>query len=155
MRIAIGADHAGYEAKERLKQRLAQRGDEVQDVGTHGTASVDYPDFAGRVARLVAEGKADFGVLVCGTGIGMSIAANKVRGVRAACCGEPFSARLARAHNDANVLCMGARVSGPGLMEDMLETFLGASFEHGRHVGRVDKIARLETTSPGDPRSGC
>ncbi len=155
MRIAIGADHAGYEAKERLKQRLAQRGDAVEDVGTHGTASVDYPDFAGRAARLVAEGKADFGVLVCGSGVGMSIAANKVRGIRAAHCTDPYTARLAREHNDANVLCMGARVSGPGLMEAMLETFLGASFQHGRHEGRVDKILRLEATSPGDPRCGC
>ncbi len=155
MRIAIGADHAGYEAKERLKQRLAQRGDTVEDVGTHGTASVDYPDFAGLVARLVAAGKADFGVLVCGSGVGMSIAANKVRGVRAAHCTDGYTARLSREHNNANVLCMGARVSGPGLMEEMLDTFLGASFQHGRHEGRVDKITRLETASPGDPNYGC
>jgi ribose 5-phosphate isomerase B len=155
MRIAIGADHAGYEAKEGLKQRLARRCETVEDVGTHGSASVDYPDFAGRVARLVAEGKADFGVLICGSGIGMSIAANKVRGIRAAHCTEAYTARLAREHNDANVLCMGSRVTGPGLMEETLDAFLDASFQHGRHDGRVDKIMRLEATSPGDPRCGC
>jgi ribose 5-phosphate isomerase B len=154
VRIAIGADHAGYDAKERLKQRLGNRGDAVEDVGTHGTASVDYPDFAARVARLVAEGKADLGVLVCGSGIGMSIAANKVRGIRAAHCTDPYSARMAREHNDANVLCMGSRVTGEGLMEEVLEAFLGAAFQGGRHAGRVDKITRLES-SPGDSRCGC
>jgi ribose 5-phosphate isomerase B len=157
VRIAIGADHAGYEAKEALKRRLGARGDrvEVEDVGTHGTASVDYPDFAARVARLVAEGKADLGVLVCGSGVGMSIAANKVKGVRAALCTEPYTARVAREHNDANVLCLGSRVTGPGLMEDVLDAFLGASFQAGRHAVRVDKMTRLETASPGDPRCGC
>jgi ribose 5-phosphate isomerase B len=154
MRIAIGADHAGYAAKEKLKQLLGKRGDAVEDVGTHGTASVDYPDFAARAARLVAEGKADLGVLVCGSGIGMSIAANKVRGIRAAHCTDPYSARMAREHNDANVLCMGSRVTGEGLMEEVLEAFLGASFQGGRHAGRVDKIARLES-APGDPCCGC
>jgi ribose 5-phosphate isomerase B len=155
VRIAIGADHAGYDAKEALKLRLGKRGDAVEDVGTHGTASVDYPDFAARVARLVAEGRADLGVLVCGSGIGMSIAANKVRGIRAAHCTEPYSARMAREHNDANVLCLGSRVTGEGLLEEVLEAFLGASFQGGRHAQRVDKIARLEGTAPGDPRCGC
>jgi ribose 5-phosphate isomerase B len=155
MRIAIGADHAGYEAKERLKRRLDERGDAVEDVGTHGTASVDYPDFAARVARLVAAGKADLGVLICGSGIGMSIAANKVPGIRAAHCTDPYSARVSREHNDANVLCLGSRVTGAGLMEEVLEAFLGATFEGGRHAGRVDKISRLEATTPGDPRCGC
>ena len=155
MRIAIGADHAGYEAKERLKRRLGERGDQVEDVGTHGTASVDYPDFAARVSRLLAEGRADLGVLVCGSGVGMSIAANKVKGVRAAHCTDSYTARVAREHNDANVLCMGSRVTGPGLMEDVLDAFLGASFQGGRHAVRVDKVTRLEAGSPGDPRCGC
>jgi ribose 5-phosphate isomerase B len=150
MRLAIGSDHAGYEAKEHLKRSLAARGHAVDDVGTNGTPSVDYPDFAGQVARRVAANEADLGVLVCGTGIGMSIAANKVRGVRAAVCTEAYSARLAREHNDANVLCMGARVTGLGLMDDVLDAFLGAAFEGGRHVGRVDKIGRLEAAAPGD-----
>jgi ribose 5-phosphate isomerase B len=154
MRLAIGSDHAGYEAKEHLKRLLAVRGHAVDDVGTSGTPSVDYPDFAGQVARRVAANEADLGVLVCGTGIGMSIAANKVRGVRAAVCTEPYSARLAREHNDANVLCMGARVTGLGLMQDVLDAFLGASFEGGRHVGRVDKICRLEAAAPGDAGRG-
>jgi ribose 5-phosphate isomerase B len=155
MRIAIGSDHAGYEAKEGLKRRLAARGDAVEDAGTHGTASVDYPDFAARVARLVAEGKADLGVLICGSGIGMSIAANKVRGVRAAHCTDATTARLSREHNDANVLCLGARVTGPGLMEDVLEAFLEGTFAGGRHAARVDKMMRLEAATPGDPRCGC
>jgi ribose 5-phosphate isomerase B len=155
VRIAIGADHAGYEAKERLRRRLGERGDQVEDVGTHGTASVDYPDFAARVSRLVATGKADLGVLVCGSGIGMSIAANKVKGIRAAHCTDSYTARLAREHNDANVLCMGSRVTGPGLMEDVLDAFLGASFQGGRHAVRVDKVTRLEAGSPGDPGCGC
>jgi ribose 5-phosphate isomerase B len=155
MRIAIGADHAGYEAKESLKLVLVRRGDAVEDVGTHGTASVDYPDFAARVAWLVRDGKADFGVLVCGSGIGMSIAANKVKGIRAAHCTDPYTARMSREHNDANVLCMGSRVTGAGLMEEVLEAFLKASFQGGRHAGRVDKMMRLEAMAPGDPRCGC
>lgn len=155
MRIAVGADHAGYDAKEHLKRWLAARGHDADDVGTHGTASVDYPDFAGQAARKVAKGEADLGLLLCGSGIGMSIAANKVKGVRAAVCGEPFSARLARRHNDANVLCMGARITGPGLMEEILAAFLEATFEGGRHVQRVDKIHRIESASPDDPRCGC
>ncbi len=155
MRIAIGADHAGYEAKERLKRRLGEREDEVVDLGTHGTASVDYPDFAARVSRLVAEGKADLGVLVCGSGVGMSIAANKVKGIRAAHCTDSYTARVAREHNDANVLCLGSRVTGPGLMEDVLDAFLGASFLGGRHLNRVDKMMRLEAAGTGEPRCGC
>lgn len=155
MRIAIGSDHAGYEAKERLKLWLAEGGHAVDDCGTHGTASVDYPDFASRVARTVARGAADFGVLVCGTGIGMSIAANKVRGVRAAHCADPYTARMAREHNDANVVCLGARVSGPGMVEEIVASFLAAPFRGGRHAARLDKIARLETMTDGDPRCGC
>ena len=155
MRIAIGADHAGYEAKERLKRWLAESGHAVEDSGTHGTASADYPDFAARVARAVAAGAADRGVLICGTGIGMSIAANKVPGARAAHCADPYTARMAREHNDANVVCLGARVSGPGMLEEIVASFLAASFEGGRHAARLDKIARLEARVEGDPRCGC
>jgi ribose 5-phosphate isomerase B len=144
MKLGIGSDHAGYAAKEHLKRWLAERGHDVEDVGTHGTASVDYPDYAGQVGRLVASGTVQLGLLICGTGIGMSIAANKVKGVRAAVCTEPFSARFSRQHNDANVLCLGARVTGLGLMEDTLEAFLSAGFEAGRHANRVEKIGRLE-----------
>jgi ribose 5-phosphate isomerase B len=144
MRIAIGADHAGYEAKEHLKRWLVERGDDVDDTGTNGTASVDYPDFASLVGAAVVKGAAAVGVLICGTGIGMSIAANKIAGVRAAHCTDCYQARLARQHNDANVLCLGARVSGLGVMEDTLESFLGHSFDGGRHAVRVEKIGRLE-----------
>jgi ribose 5-phosphate isomerase B len=144
MKLGVGSDHAGYPAKEHLKRWLAERGHDVEDVGTHGTASVDYPDYAGQVGRLVASGTVQLGLLVCGSGIGMSIAANKVKGVRAAVCTEPFSSRHARLHNNANVLCLGARVTGLGLMEDTLEAFLAAGFEGGRHANRVEKIGRLE-----------
>ena len=144
MKIAIGSDHAGYAAKEHLKLWLAERGHEAIDLGTHGTAPVDYPDFASRVGRAVVEGVAPLGVLLCGSGIGMSIAANKIVGIRAAHCTDSYQARVARRHNDANVLCLGARVSGLGVMEDTLESFLGHAFDGGRHAARVEKIQRLE-----------
>ena len=144
MKWAVGADHAGYAAKEHLKSWLIEHGHDVTDVGTHGNASVDYPDFAGRVAQAVAAGEAGLGLLVCGSGIGMSIAANKVHGIRAAHCTDGFQARVARRHNDANVLCVGARVSGLGVMEDTLQAFLENGFDGGRHAERVEKIRRLE-----------
>ncbi len=155
MKIAVGSDHAGYGAKEHVKRTVAALGHDVDDVGAHGTASVDYPDYAVRVARLVAAGEADAGILVCGSGIGMSITANKIRGVRAAVCGDPYSARLAREHNDANVLCLGARVIGPGLMDEIVGTFLRSGFEGGRHTKRVEKIHHIESAAPGESRSGC
>jgi ribose 5-phosphate isomerase B len=155
MKIAVGSDHAGYEAKEQLKRWLAERGHEADDLGTHGSASVDYPDFAVRVARAVAAGSARIGLLICGSGIGMSIAANKVSGIRAAHCTDAYQARVARQHNDANVLCMGARVSGLGAMEDTLESFLSHTFEGGRHAARVEKIQRLETIDSETGRCGC
>jgi ribose 5-phosphate isomerase B len=139
-RIAIGSDHAGFDLKEELETALVGQGHEVADLGTHDLTSTDYPDYAHPVARAVVEGKADLGILVCGTGIGMAMSANRHRGVRAAVCSEPFSARMARAHNDANVLCIGARVVGPGLALEMLEAFLGTDFEGGRHDRRVGKI---------------
>jgi ribose 5-phosphate isomerase B len=144
MKIAVGSDHAGYAAKEHLKFWLVERGHEAIDLGTHGTASVDYPDFASRVGQAVVAGDAALGLLVCGSGIGMSIAANKIVGIRAAHCTDCYQARVARQHNDANVLCLGARVSGLGVMEDTLESFLGHSFEGGRHATRVEKIQSLD-----------
>jgi ribose 5-phosphate isomerase B len=147
MKIAIGADHAGYEAKEHLRGWLAERGHEVVDLGTQGTASVDYPDFASRVGRAVAAGEVPMGILICGSGIGMSIAANKIAGVRAAHCTDCYQARVARQHNDANVLCLGARVSGFGAMEDTLASFLGHEFDGGRHVARVEKLKRLDRST--------
>jgi len=144
MKIAIGSDHAGYAAKEHLKFWLAERGHEAIDLGTHGTASVDYPDFASRVGQAVVAGDAPLGLLVCGSGIGMSIAANKIVGIRAAHCTDCYQARVARQHNDANVLCLGARVSGLGVMEDTLLSFLGHTFEGGRHATRVEKVQSLD-----------
>jgi ribose 5-phosphate isomerase B len=144
MKIAIGADHAGFQAKEHLKLWLSERGHDVVDFGTESPAAVDYPDFAGRVGRAVASGSAPIGLLVCGSGIGMSIAANKIAGVRAAHCTGSYEARVARQHNDANVICMGARVSGYGVMEDALQAFLDHGFEGGRHAARVEKIRQLE-----------
>jgi ribose 5-phosphate isomerase B len=146
MRVVIGSDHAGYQLKEHLKKSLAGWGHEVDDVGTHTTDSTDYPDWARLVGERVAGESATgvLGVLVCGTGIGVSIAANKVRGVRAARCDEPYSARMARAHNDANVLCMGERVIGSGVAEQTLKAFLDTPFEGGRHALRVGKIGAIE-----------
>jgi len=145
MRIAVGADHAGYEAKDRLVGWLSAQGHAVDDLGTRGPESVDYPDYAFEVGARVADGRADLGLLVCGSGIGMSIAANKIPGVRAAVCTDPFSAALARRHNDANVLCVGARISGPGLLEAIAAAFFEAPFEGGRHARRVDKIRHRES----------
>ena len=140
MKIAVGADHAGYELKQRLTEALQRHGHEVLDLGTHGTQSVDYPDFAGAVADAVAAGRAERGLLVCGTGIGMSIRANREPGVRAAKCNDPLEARMARAHNDANVLCLGARVLDASVAEELVSLFLSTPFEGGRHAARVAKL---------------
>lgn len=145
MKLAIASDHAGLSLKDELKQALAQRTVEVNDLGAFSGESVDYPDFASQVARAVKKGEVTFGVLVCGTGIGMSIVANKHRGVRAALCHTEFEARMARAHNDANVLCLGQRVTGPGLAREILLAFLDTKFEGGRHQKRVQKISDAET----------
>jgi ribose 5-phosphate isomerase B len=144
MKVVIGSDHAGFLLKELLKQRLAEWKHEVEDVGTHSTESVDYPDFAVAVGRRVAAAPGTLGLLVCGTGIGVSMAANKLRGVRAARCDEPYSAKMARSHNDANVLCIGERVIGPGVAELTVKTFLDTPFDGGRHQKRVDKINALD-----------
>jgi len=144
MRIAIGADHAGFETKEKLKASLAKAGHEVRDLGTSSLDSVDYPDYAARVGKAVASGEAERGVLVCGSGIGMSIAANKVPGVRAALLGDEFSAEVCRRHNDANVACFGARLFAPEAIQRFLDKFLATPFEGGRHQARVNKMKSLE-----------
>jgi len=145
MKIAIASDHAGLELKTDLVKALQGAGHAAQDFGTHSGDSVDYPDFASQVARAVQKGECELGVLICGTGVGMSIVANKYRGVRAALCHTEFEARAARGHNDANVLCMGQRVTGPGVAESVMKAFLEGKFEGGRHERRVQKIRDAET----------
>jgi len=145
VRIAIGSDHAGFRLKEAIRARLADKGIDVVDVGTTSEAPADYPDFAAAVAAKVAAGVAGRGILVCGTGIGMAIAANKVHGIRAASVTDLESARLSRAHNDANVLTLGARIAPPDLALDIVQMFLDTEFAGGRHQRRVDKISALES----------
>jgi ribose 5-phosphate isomerase B len=140
MRLAAASDHAGFPLKNHLVAWLRAHGHEVVDLGTHSAESTDYPDFAHELARRVVAGEFERGLLVCGSGIGMSIAANRHAGVRAARCLSEYDARMARAHNDANVLALGERVTGPGLAEAILETFLATAFEAGRHARRVQKI---------------
>ncbi len=145
MKIAAGSDHAGFDLKNRLCRFLTGHGHSVEDLGTYSPESTDYPDWAAAVGRAVAEGRADFGVLVCGTGVGMAMAANKVHGVRAANCNNLFVAGLARAHNDANIVTLGAREVGPEHAEAIVMTFLETAFEDGRHARRIAKIAALES----------
>ena len=142
--LLIGSDHAGFALKKVLVEELERRGVAYTDVGAFSGEAVDYPNIAAKVARAVAAGEAERGILVCGTGIGMSMAANKVQGIRAAVCHDVFSARMTRMHNDANILCMGERVIGPGLAVDVMNAFLDAAFEGGRHQRRVDLITELE-----------
>ena len=141
--IAIGCDHGGYALKLEVIRYLVERGLDYTDFGCGGE-TVDYPDIAEKVCKEVAENKAERGILICGTGIGMSMAANKVKGIRAALCGDCFSARFTRLHNNANVLCMGARVIGAGLALQIVEEFLDTEFEGGRHIARVEKVMKLE-----------
>ena len=143
-KVVFGSDHAGLHLRPEAVKFAKELGFEVEDLGPTATDSVDYPDFAKRVAQTVTQGRARFGVLVCGTGIGMAISANKVRGVRACTATSEFEARMARAHNDANVLCLGERVVGVGLGLSILKVFLETKFEGGRHQRRVEKIAALE-----------
>ncbi len=140
MKVFAGSDHAGFDLKLALLEAMAAAGHEVEDLGTHGRESTDYPDYAHRVAQAVLAHPEAKGLLVCGTGQGMSMAANRHAGVRAALCHDTFSARMARAHNDANILCMGGRVVGVGLAREVLVAFLGGTFEGGRHERRVAKI---------------
>ncbi|MGH2689967.1 MAG: ribose 5-phosphate isomerase B [Actinomycetota bacterium] len=149
MKIAIGSDHAGYALKSRLVERLTTLGHEVLDLGTDSEESVDYPPYCAAVGRAVARGDADRGIVLGGSGQGEQIAANKVHGVRAALCNDLFTARLGREHNDANVLSMGGRIVGTGLAYEILDVFLGTSFEGGRHVRRIDQIAEIEKEECG------
>ncbi len=144
MKVAIGADHGGYRLKEDIKGLLEDLGVDYKDFGTHSTESVDYPDVALPVAQAVADGLFDRGILICGTGIGIGIAANKVKGIRAALVHDTFSAHACREHNDANILTMGERVIGPGLARDIVSIWLATDFEGGRHERRVEKIMAIE-----------
>jgi ribose 5-phosphate isomerase B len=145
-RIAIGSDHAGYTLKQHLVTMLLGQGFEVDDHGTHSTESVDYPEICSEVGRTVRDGRADVGIVLGGSGQGEQLSANKVRGVRAALCNCLYTARMARAHNDANVLSIGARVVGEGLAEEIVDVFLATDFEGGRHARRVQQITDLEAT---------
>lgn len=147
MKVAIGCDHGGLELKQAIVETLKALEISVEDMGTHDRNSCDYPDFAQRVAQAVVEGRCQQGVLICGTGIGMSMAANKIAGIRAALCNEVFSAKMARAHNDANILCIGARVVGPGVADEIVRAYFTGSFEGGRHARRVQKIGALDQRS--------
>ena len=142
--IAIGSDHGGYALKQQLMKHLTDLGLEYKDYGTYSEDSCDYPIYAEAVARAVAGGEAERGILICGTGIGMSMAANKIHGIRCALCGDCYSAELTRRHNDANILALGARVLGEGLAEKIMDTFLTTEFEGGRHARRIGLIADLE-----------
>jgi ribose 5-phosphate isomerase B len=144
MRIAIGSDHRGFEAKRRIKSIVQGLKHAIVDVGTESRDSVDYPDLAFRVAEAVGSGQAERGILICGTGIGMAIAANKVRGVRAAPCHDSITAEMSRRHNDANVLCLSADLLGEELIDRMVRIWLETAFEGGRHARRVQKIERYE-----------
>lgn len=143
--IALGCDHGGYELMQEVRQHLDKRGLSYQYFGCHGTAPVDYPDYASKVAHAIQDGLCDRGILICGTGIGVSIAANKFKGIRAALCSDCFSAQATRLHNDANILAMGARVLGSGLALMIVDTFLDTPFSgEARHQRRINKIAEIE-----------
>ena len=145
MKLALGCDHGGFELKESVKKYLDERNFEYEDFGCYDTNSCDYPIIGEKVAQKVASGEFEKGLLFCGTGIGISISANKVHNIRAACCSDCFSAKATRQHNDANILCMGGRVVGPGLANDMVALFLDTPFEGGRHQRRIDLIKAIET----------
>ncbi len=142
--VVIGCDHGGYELKLPILAYLNEEGYKVIDVGCDSTDSVNYPVYADKLCKVISSGEAELGILICGTGVGMSMAANKHAGIRAACCENTFSARMTRAHNDANVLCLGARVLGAGLAVDMVELFLETEFLGGRHAKRVEMLNELD-----------
>ena len=144
MKISMGSDHGAFAMKEHLKQYLTEQGHQVVDCGTYSTDSCDYADFAKAAAQLVASGDCDRGIVMCTTGIGISIAANKVRGIRCALCSEPYSAEMTRRHNDANMLAMGGALIGPNMADRIVDVFLGTEFEGGRHARRVGKIMAIE-----------
>lgn len=143
--IAIGSDHGGYLLKEEIKKHLEEKGYEFKDFGTDSTASCDYPIYAEKVCRAIQSGECEKGILVCGTGIGMSMCANKCKGIRAAVCGDNFSAEFTRRHNNANVLCLGARVIGSGVAMQLVDIFLTTEYEGGRHEKRVEMMMELES----------
>ena len=143
-KLIIGCDHAAVELKKQVIAHLEERGFAVEDVGTDSAESCDYPVFAHKLCRKIQNGEYEMGILICGTGIGMSMAANKHKGIRAACCSDTFSARLTRQHNNANVLCFGARVVGVGLAFDLVDAFVDTAFEGGKHQRRIDLIAAIE-----------
>lgn len=145
MKVAIGSDHGGLDLKETVISVLKELNLEYEDLGTYDRGSCDYPDFAEKVAGAINAGACQQGILICGTGIGMSIAANKIPGIRAALCNEVFSAKMARAHNNANIMCLGARVVGPGVAQEIVKAYFTGEFEGGRHALRVEKINRLDT----------
>lgn len=144
MAVVIGSDHGGFELKEVLKAHLTEKGLEIVDVGCYDTASVDYPDIAEKACREVVGGNAEWGILVCGTGIGISMAANKVRGIRCALVSNEYSAEMTKRHNNANMLAFGGRVTGPDLAKNIVDAYIKAEFEGGRHQNRIDKISALE-----------
>jgi len=150
MKIAIGSDHAGFGLKEDVLALLKGTGTEVIDCGTNTTASVDYPDFGEKVSRMVSAGEVDRGILICGTGIGMSMVANKFPNVRAALCNDLFSAKMSRLHNDANILVLGGRIIGRDLAAEIVRTWLDTAFEGDRHMRRLQKIKKIEDTVNGN-----
>lgn len=142
--IALASDHGGFGLKQAVKKHLEAKGIEYRDYGCYDASSCDYPDYAVPACEAVVSGEAEKGILICGTGIGISIAANKVVGIRAAVCTDEFTTKYTRKHNDANVLCMGARVTGEGVALEMVDTFLSTEFEGGRHTTRIQKVAEIE-----------
>lgn len=144
MKIGVGSDHGGYYLKEELKEYMKELGIDVVDFGTDSTDSVDYPDYGEIVAKAVAKKEVDRGLVICGTGIGISLAANKVKGIRCALCGDVYSAKMSRAHNNANMIALGGRVVGVDLAKEILQAYLSTEFEGGRHERRVDKINDIE-----------
>lgn len=149
MKIAIAADHGGFELKDSMVEYIKSLGNEVMDLGTNSADSVDYPDYAKKVCEEIQQGNSDLGILICGTGIGMSLAANKFEGIRAVCVSDVYSAKMSRNHNNANVLCIGARVIGDEVAKLIIKTFLENEFEAGRHQRRVDKIMAFEKENKG------
>lgn len=144
MMLALGSDHVGYELKVQIEKYLEEKGIKYIDCGTFGTDRVDYPKYAMKVAEEITSGKCDKGILFCGTGVGMAIAANKVKGIRAVVCSEPYSASLSRAHNDTNILALGSRVVGVELAKMIVDHWLSTSYEGGRHQNRLDQISKIE-----------
>lgn len=144
MKLGIAADHGGYDLKEQLKQHIEAKGIEIIDYGTHSLDSVDYPDYAYKLTTGVLSKEVDLGIAICGTGVGISIACNKVEGIRAAHCTDSFTARATRQHNDANIICLGGRITGIEIAKDIIDNFLGSSFDGGRHQNRINKITAIE-----------